>query len=259
MVVDEKLRFKDLPANFNKLKIVQISDIHLGIYYKHSKELYEVVKKINQQNPDLVFFTGDAVNNISEEVLPFIPILNQINAKIGKYAILGNHDYGDYYLWKNDSLRSEDAKKLIYYLDSAGFTLLNNSNTRIARGIDTIVIAGTENYSPPPFRQVGNLDKTLSGMKKSDFVLMMTHNPEFWKEKFLPLTNVKATFSGHTHGMQLSLSRNWSPLNITGKPIAGLIEMNGRYLYINRGLGGGIFAGRIGMWPEITVFTLLRE
>ncbi|MGB5895863.1 MAG: metallophosphoesterase, partial [Ignavibacteriaceae bacterium] len=88
------LSFSNLPASFNGLRIVQISDFHIGSFLNSVDEVEIAVELINEQHADLLLFTGDFVNNLSSEMNKFIPILNKLRAKIGKYSILGNHDYG---------------------------------------------------------------------------------------------------------------------------------------------------------------------
>lgn len=140
------LKFSNLPVSFNNLKIVQISDLHIGTYINNPKQIDKVVSMINRQNPDLVFFTGDMVNSFAEEMPEFLSSLKKIHANIGKFAVLGNHDYGDYYLWKEEKDRAENHLLLNNYIEQAGFKLLLNENKAIIRNKDTIYVAGTENW-----------------------------------------------------------------------------------------------------------------
>ena len=261
-ITHQKLVCKSLPELFNNFKIVQISDIHISTYYNHEKELNKLIKLVNDQNPDVIFFTGDLINNFSEEVKPFIPILEKLSAKYGKFAIFGNHDYGDYYRWKNDSLREENHKILINSVKSAGFKLLLNENTVIRNQADSIIIAGTENWGPLPYRQAGDLTKTLKGTNANNFILLLSHDPSVWDKFVKSHPNIIVTFSGHTHGMQIGINCcnfYWTPFHMRYKRWIGLYKENDQYLYVNRGIGAGLYSGRIGMWPEISVFELKKK
>jgi predicted MPP superfamily phosphohydrolase len=185
-----------------------------------------------------------------------------LKAKYGKYAVFGNHDYGDYYIWKNEKERLENHSLLEKYIISAGFKLLLNENEQLVRCKDTIIIAGTENWGPPPYRQAGDLVKTLHGTNRNSFILLLSHDPYIWDQFVIKYPNIKFTFSGHTHGMQLGISCgkvNWTPFHYGYKKWIGLYEDNNQFLYVNKGLGAGLYTGRVGMWPEITVFELHRK
>jgi predicted MPP superfamily phosphohydrolase len=256
------LEFENLPVSFNKLKIVQISDLHISTYHSHEKQFERIIELVNAQNPDIIFFTGDLINNFAEEVNPYVPKLQKLRAKYGKYAILGNHDYGDYYIWHNEKEKQENHQLLKAYIKSAGFKLLLNENIALIKYEDTIIIAGTENYGPKPYRQVGDLEKTLKGTTSNNFILLLSHDPFMWEHFVISYPNIKVTFSGHTHGMQIGIScgaMNWTPFHYGYKRWIGLYKENNQFLYVNKGLGAGLYTGRIGMWPEITVFELRRK
>jgi len=261
-VIQHKLEFDDLPASFTNLKIVQISDIHISTYYRNEKHFEEIINLVNAQHPDLIFFTGDLINNFAEEVKPFMPALIKMKAKYGKFAIFGNHDYGDYYIWKNENERIANHILLEKYIDSSGFKLLLNENIVFSRSSDTIIIAGTENWGRLPYRQAGDLEKTLKGTNDKNFILLLSHDPYFWDKFVRGHPNIKATFSGHTHGMQIGISCgnfNWAPFHIRYNRWIGLYKEGNQFLYVNKGLGAGLYTGRVGMWPEISVFILKRK
>ncbi len=261
-VINKQLSFNDLPTSFDKLKIVQISDLHISTFNGNEDKVNKIVSLINKQNPDLVFFTGDLINNFAEELETFYPLLKKVNANIGKYAILGNHDYSDYYRWKDEKEREENHKLLLSYIDSAGFKLLLNENIPIIRNNDTIFIAGTENWGHLPYRQTGNLAKAIRGTNKNSFIILLTHDPTFWVEHVKGQKNIKITFSGHTHGMQVGMhigKFEWTPFHFKYNTWAGLYSENGQLLYVNRGLGGGLYTGRFGIWPEISVFVFEKK
>lgn len=256
------LLLKNYPKSFNGLKIIQISDIHLGTYLNHEKDLERVMKIINESKPDLVFFTGDLINSFAEEVPIFLPILKKIKAKTGKFAVFGNHDYSDYYIWENDNERIENHKKLINYFSDIGFKILFNERLSIIRGTDTLYLAGIENWGLQPYRQEGDIDQTLKGSKAKDFIILLSHDPMFWDKFVHNYANIRITFSGHTHGMQIGINlgqKHWSPFKDGYNKWVGMYNFKSQILYVNRGLGGGTYPGRIGMLPEISVFELSNE
>jgi len=253
------LKFSNLPVSFNNLKIVQISDLHIGTYINNPKQIDKVVSMINRQNPDLVFFTGDMVNSFAEEMPEFLSSLKKIHANIGKFAVLGNHDYGDYYLWKEEKDRAENHLLLNNYIEQAGFKLLLNENKAIIRNKDTIYVAGTENWGKLPYRQAGDLNQSVMGIGRDKFVMLLSHDPVFWDIFVTKQSNIEMTFSGHTHGMQFGIrvgKFEWTPFQLGNKRWSGLYKKNKQYLYVNKGLGSAMYTGRLGMWPEISVFEL---
>jgi len=258
-VTYHQLFLKNFPKSFNGLKIVQISDLHLCTYLHHEKDLEKAVELINENNADLVFFTGDLINSFAEEVPRFIPVLKKIRAKTAKFAVFGNHDYCDYYIWKNDNVRIENHKKLILYFSDIGFKILSNEKLPLIRGTDTLYIAGIENWGLRPYRQGGDINQTLKGSQSKDFIILLSHDPMFWDKFVHNYENVRITFSGHTHGMQIGINfgkKHWSPFKDGYKKWVGIYEFKNQLLYVNKGLGGGIYPGRIGMFPEISVFVL---
>jgi len=258
-IIRTELSFEDLPKSFNNLKIIQISDLHLGTVSNHKKFIEGIVQTINYEKPDFIFITGDFVNSFSSEVIQFIPVLKKLQATQGKYAVFGNHDYGDYYIWNNASEQLADHKKLISYFSKMGIKILSNENIFIKRQKDTIYIAGIENWGEKPYRQEGDLNEALDKIDSDKFVMLLSHDPEFWDFEVLKHKNIKITFSGHTHGFQLGLkvgSFEWSPFKYFFDRVSGLYENKGQFLYVNRGLGAALYPGRVGIYPEISVFTL---
>lgn len=253
------ITINDLPKEFDKLKIVQISDLHLGCYIDHENEMKKVVDLVNDQNPDLVFVTGDLVNSFSEEYKPFIPILKKIKAKYGKFAILGNHDYGDYYKWNSLDEKYKNHLQLLKYIDSSELKLLLNTNIELTKNKDQIYIAGIENWGKLPYPQYGNLTDAIKGIQPDKTVLLLSHDPYFWDHEVTKHKQIKVTFSGHTHGLQIGFrigKIEWSPFYIILKRVKGLYEKNGQYLFVNKGIGGAFYPGRIGVRPEISLITL---
>jgi predicted MPP superfamily phosphohydrolase len=256
------LEFANLPAAFDGFKIAQISDLHLGTFDQIDR-VKKGLDKLQNENPDLILFTGDFVNNRAREATPFIDIFKSINAPYGKFSILGNHDYGEYVRWKSKNEREENMKQLQSIAFQMGFTGLYNAQSPIIKGSDTLHLVGIENWGVPPFPQYGNLDKALGTLTEKDFIILLSHDPSHWKAEVLASpAKIELTLSGHTHGMQFGFELGkfkWSPVQYKYKEWAGLFEENGQFLYVNRGFGSIGYPGRIGIRPEITIIELKRK
>ena len=255
-----KLRFKNLPESFKGYKIVQISDVHSGSFFNPQK-LQKAIDLINEQDADVVLFTGDMVNNYADEFKPFIPLFKSIKAKDGKFSILGNHDYGDYGAWNSREEKAQNIPNLKNYQAEAGFKLLRNENIALEKNGEKIYLLGVENWGIKPFPQYGDLDKALKGVPQDAIKVLMSHDPTHFDEVVKKhKTNVHLTLSGHTHGMQFGLDLKnikWSPVKFKYKKWADLYESEGKYLYVNRGFGVIAYPGRVGINPEITVIELV--
>ena len=255
-----KLRFKNLPENFKGYKIVQISDVHSGSFFNPQK-LQKAIDLINEQDADVVLFTGDMVNNYADEFKPFIPLFKSIKAKDGKFSTLGNHDYGDYGAWNSREEKAQNIPTLKNYQAEAGFKLLRNENIALEKNGEKIYLLGIENWGIKPFPQYGDLDKALVGVPENAIKILMSHDPTHFDEVVKKhKTNVHLTLSGHTHGMQFGLDLKnikWSPVKFKYKKWADLYESEGKYLYVNRGFGVIAYPGRVGINPEITVIELV--
>ncbi len=261
------LEFEQLPPAFNGLKIVQLSDIHLGTWYG-KEPLERAVRIINDLKPDIICFTGDLVNYTTSEALIYEDIFKKLNAPLGKFAILGNHDYGEYVVWKNETLKSKNMTDLYNFEKRIGWNLLLNSNIKIEKDSSFIYIAGVENWGKNHrFPKKGDVKKAMSGIDSNAFTILLSHDPSHWDEIISKqYQNIPLTLSGHTHGMQLGIVTNsfeWSPAQYLYKHWAGLIKneksASPQYLYINRGLGVIGYPGRIGILPEITLIELKRK
>ncbi len=254
-----KLAFKDLPPSFDSFKIVQISDIHAGSL-DSKKGVAKGVRMINEQQPDLIVFTGDLVNFDKDEVDDYIDIFKEMKAKYGKFSTLGNHDY--YGVPRNGELA-----KQAYWADfdkkyrAMGFRLMNNENAFIEKNGERICLLGVENWGKGRwFPKRGDLDKALENIEADEFCVLLSHDPTHWDEKVLPHPkHIHLTLSGHTHGFQFGINLpgfKWSPAQYRYDKWIGLYEEAKQYLYVNRGFGFLAFPGRVGMWPEITVIEL---
>ncbi|MCK0178402.1 metallophosphoesterase [Flavobacteriaceae bacterium S0862] len=257
-----KIEFKDLPKTFNGLRIVHISDLHLGSFNYRFHILKRAVSKINHLKPDLIFFTGDLVNNYAWELRGWARVFRKLSATIGKYAVLGNHDYGDYSEWNSKKEKQENFKVIKNFYMENDFNLLLNQSDIIKKDNDKIAIIGVENWGKPPFKQYGDLQKAIKKAGAIPFKILLSHDPSHWTEEVVDKTNIALTLSGHTHGMQAAFQYKqlqWSPIKYKYKHWAGLYNSKNQYLHVNRGLGWLGFPGRLGMRPEISLIELKVE
>ena len=257
-----EMDFDDLPESFDGFKITHISDIHSGSLDNIEKVKYGI-DLINQQQSDVILFTGDLVNNKSNELEKWKDIFKLMEAPLGKFSILGNHDYGDYYDWKSKDEKINDFKKFMDYQENMGFKLLMNESIYLEKNEEKIAILGSENWGKG-FKKEGDLDKMISKINKDDFKILMTHDPSHWEEKVLNhKSRFQLTLSGHTHGMQFGIEIpgliKWSPVKWRYKQWAGIYKMDKKILNVNRGFGYLAYPGRLGIYPEISVITLRRR
>lgn len=251
-----------LPQSFNGLRIVQISDLHLGSFNYRYHILHRAINTINSLKPDFIFFTGDLVNNYAWELNGWEKILKELTAKKGKYSVLGNHDYGDYSKWESEEERNSNFADIKDFHAQIGFKLLLNEAECIENKVDKIAIVGVENWGNPPFKQYGDLQQSLQGVEDVGFKILLSHDPSHWSEEVVSKTNIALTLSGHTHGMQAGINiknKEWSPIKYKYKHWAGLYRLGHQFLYVSRGLGWMGFPGRLGMRPEITFIELEKE
>ena len=257
-----EMDFDDLPKSFDGFKITHISDIHSGSLDNIEKVKYGI-DLINQQKSDVILFTGDLVNNKSNELEKWKDIFKLMEAPLGKFSILGNHDYGDYYDWKSKDEKINDFKKFMDYQENMGFKLLMNESIYLEKNEEKIAILGSENWGRG-FKKEGDLDKMISKINKDDFKILMTHDPSHWEEKVLNhKSRFQLTLSGHTHGMQFGIEIpgliKWSPVKWRYKQWAGIYKKDKKILNVNRGFGYLAYPGRLGIYPEISVITLRRR
>jgi predicted MPP superfamily phosphohydrolase len=261
-VIKQTLFFPDLPDAFEGFKITQISDIHSGSFDNEEKIRY-AIDLINEQESDLMLFTGDIVNAKADEMHPWIETFNGLKKfEYGKYSILGNHDYGAYLDWKSEEAKADNFVQIKDLHRQIDFKLLLNENVRIKKGNDEIALIGVENWGRH-FGSNGDIDKASENVSPADFKILMSHDPSHWEYivKKHP-KNVQLTLSGHTHGMQFGIEIpgffKWSLAQYMYKQWAGLYTEFGRYVYVNRGFGFHAYPGRVGIMPEITVFELKK-
>lgn len=257
-----KISSNKLPSSFHGTKLVHISDLHLGSLNFKYDILYKIVQLVNETEPDLICFTGDLVNNFAWELEGWDQPFSQFKAKLGKFAVLGNHDYGDYSEWPTVQDKKNNAEAIQTFIRNAGFELLLNNSYVCKKASDQMAIIGVENWGLPPFKQYGDLEMAIEHVKNEPFKVILSHDPTHWKEDIVNKTDAVLTLSGHTHGMQAGVQYKhlrWSPIKYKYKHWAGLYEEKGQYLYVNRGLGWLGFPGRLGMRPEITLIELVRK
>jgi len=257
-----ELEYDNLPISFNNYKILQFSDIHIGGMLKSNKLLDKTYTVIENENIDLLLFTGDIVNNFANEADGFRPVLKRMTNEHQAFSVLGNHDYGDYTTWESDKKKQENLEGIIATLNETGFLLLNNENRVIKKNNDSIFLAGVENWGHPPFPQYANLEKALDGIPSDAFSILMTHDPAHWTSKVKKRDDIELTLSGHTHGMQWGIKLagiKFSIAHLANNYWGGLYRSNNSVLYVNTGLGNVGIPWRLDMAPEITVFTLKRS
>jgi uncharacterized protein len=256
-----EIKFPNLPEAFHGLRIVQLSDAHLGGFYGNRDKLEEVVDIITDIKPDLLVFTGDMVNNFASEMNGWVDMWSRMHAPLGKFAILGNHDYGDYSEWPDEAAKEANLAAIIRQEEEMGFRVLLNEHVAIERNNERIYLAGVENWGLPPFKQYGDLEKSMNGVPEDAFVVLLSHNPDHWVKHVNEKTQIPLTLAGHTHGFQFGLeigNFKISPVQLIYKYWAGLYKSDNQYLYVNRGLGYLSFPGRVGIWPEITLIEMKR-
>ncbi len=262
-VRSEHIVLPDLPDAFNGLKIIQFSDLHLGSW-PSSKPISEIADIINDQQADLVFFTGDLVNFSTSEAYRFEEILKEIKAPHGVYSVLGNHDYGDYVNWDSPEAKQENMQEFYDLHDRIGWKLLRNENKVLEKDGSKIAIVGVENWGDNPrFPQKADINKAERGAEDVKTKLLLSHDPSHW-DKVISKKHKQfdITFSGHTHGFQFGIETSmfrWSPAQYIYKYWAGLYKNKKQYLYVNRGTGYLGYPGRIGISPEITLFKLSNQ
>ena len=259
-VKNVKLKLSNLPAAFHGYKIVQISDLHVGSFVS-TDPLEEAVRIINSTEPDLILFTGDLVNNRSDELNPHKAALSKLKAKHGIFSTLGNHDYGDYVPWDSQEAKEENLKTLINGHREMGWNILMDEHRHIEKDGERITLIGVQNYSMHlRFPKYGSLPKATQDLQYSNFNILLSHDPSHWRGEVLKdFKDIHLTLAGHTHGFQFGVDLpnfKWSPVQYVYKEWAGLYTEGDQHLYVNRGLGFLGYPGRVGILPEITVFEL---
>jgi len=256
-----QLSYPNLPLSFKGLRVVQISDIHCGSFSDKSA-VQRGVDKILGLKPDLVLFTGDLVNNKSDEMQNYLQVFSQVKAPMGVYSTLGNHDYGDYVQWANSDDKKQNLEQLKQVHAQLGWRLLMNESVLLKRNEEQIAVIGVENWSSKArFPKYGDLAKAYTGTETVPFKILMSHDPSHWDGEVIPkYSDIDLMLAGHTHGMQFGVEIpwfKWSPVQYVYRQWAGLYEQGRQKLYVNRGFGFIGYPGRVGILPEITLFELV--
>lgn len=255
----KKIYLPNLPGTFHGLKIGQISDIHSGSFWNRRAVMGGVEMFINEK-PDIVFFTGDLVNNDSSEVKDYINVFDKINAPLGVYSTLGNHDYGDYRGWPSPEAKRQNLENLKKAHKVLGWDLLMNENRYIKENGEKLAILGIENWGAGRFSKYGKLNEAYKGTEDIPVKLLLSHDPSHWDAQVrTDYPDIDIMFAGHTHGFQFGVEMGdwkWSPSQWVYKQWAGLYREGSQYLYVNRGFGYIGYPGRIGIPPELTIIEL---
>lgn len=262
-VLKHTLTFDDLPAAFDGYKITQISDVHSGSFDNVEKIDY-AIDLINEQDSDVILFTGDMVNNEASEMEPYKESFARLKARDGKFSVLGNHDYGDYVAWPTAAAKMANLDRLKEIQKEMDFTLLLNEHQFIERDGQRLAIVGVENWGAGGFKKAGDLNKAIAGLDSKEFRILMSHDPSHWEfEVKEHPDHFHLTLSGHTHGMQFGIEIpgwfKWSPVKYRYQYWAGIYEDAKQFINVNRGFGYLAFPGRVGIWPEITVIELRQS
>jgi predicted MPP superfamily phosphohydrolase len=273
-----KVSLRNLPESFRGLKIGQLSDIHSGSFWD-KEAVMKGVEKLMKEKPDVIFFTGDLVNSVADEMNEdYIRIFSQVQAPLGVFSILGNHDYGDYHQWPDkhagqafntpfpskshmSPMQVANLEKLINVHKTMGWDLLLNENRTLQIGEDKIAVIGVENFGAKGrFAKYGVLSKAYEGTADIPVKILLSHDPSHWDYQVVKdFPDIALTLSGHTHGAQFGIESaliKWSPIKYMYKQWAGMYRTGEQYLYVNRGFGYLGYPGRLGIRPEVAIITL---
>jgi predicted MPP superfamily phosphohydrolase len=251
----------NLPKSFDGIRIGQLSDIHSGSFWNRTA-VKGGVDMMMAEKPDLIFFTGDLVNDRADEVKDYVPIFGKLKAPLGVYSTTGNHDYGDYAAWTSTDEKKENFRNLVKAHREMNFDILMNENRMIEQGGEKLAIIGIENWGAGRFSKYGKMDAAYRGTEEAAAKILLSHDPSHWDAQVRPsFSDVDLMLSGHTHGFQFGVEIGgfkWSPSQYVYKQWAGLYKEGDQYLYVNRGFGYLGYPGRIGMPPELTIIELKR-
>ncbi|MES2417212.1 MAG: metallophosphoesterase [Bacteroidota bacterium] len=258
-----KLILPNLPKAFDGIKMGQISDIHSGSFYNKTA-VKGGVEMLMAEKPDFIFFTGDLVNNLTNEVRDYQDIFAKVKAPLGVYSTLGNHDYGDYHFGRESSpAKVKNLQDMIATHKVMGYDLLMNEHRRLKVDGEEIGILGIENWGMGRFPRYGKMELAVQNTTDLPVKLLLSHDPSHWRGEVLErYPDIDAMFSGHTHGMQFGVRLKefqWSPVQYIYKEWAGLYREKQQQLYVNVGYGFLGYPGRVGILPEITIFELKRS
>ena len=256
------ISLKNLPAAFDGLRILQISDIHSGSFW-NTRAVEKGVQMVMDEKADVIFFTGDLVNNVATEMEPYMKVFDKIKAPMGVFSVLGNHDYGDYVGWPSPEAKVQNLEDLKLVHRDLGWRLLMNEHERLTIGNESIGVLGIENWgNKGRFPKYGKMEEAVKGTEDLPVKLLLSHDPSHWRGQVLTeYPDIDIMFAGHTHGMQFGVeigSVKWSPVKWMYPEWADLYTEAHQHLYVNRGFGCLGYPGRFGILPEITVIELKK-
>jgi predicted MPP superfamily phosphohydrolase len=253
------IHLPNLPSSFDGIRIGQLSDIHSGSFFSRPG-VKKGIDLLLGEKPDMVFFTGDLVNDVAGEVAEYKDLFSKVKAPLGVFSTLGNHDYGDYKSWNNINAKKKNLADLIQIHKELGWDILLNENRTLRVDGEEISIIGIENWGAGRFSKYGDLEKAYFGTEEKPVKLLLSHDPSHWDAQVrTQYKDIDVMFAGHTHGFQFGVeigNFRWSPSQYIYKQWADLHQEGNQFLYVNRGFGFLGYPGRIGILPEITIIEL---
>lgn len=256
-----KLALPNLPKSFDGIRLAQLSDIHSGSFFNKTA-VKGGVEMLMKEKADMIFFTGDLVNNTASEVKDYVPIFEKLQAPLGVYSTLGNHDYGEYVSWSSQEAKNKNLEDLKRAHKEMGWKLLMNENKLFTEGGEQLAVIGVENWGTGRWPKYGKLDSAHQGTEEAATKILLSHDPSHWDAQVRPnFPDIDLMLAGHTHGFQFGVEIGdfkWSPVQYVYKQWAGLYTENHQHLYVNRGFGYIGFPGRVGIPPEITIIELTK-
>lgn len=260
--IDVSVPVAGLPQELDGLTIVQVSDVHVAGLPASRLGVDRLVAMVNAVEADVVVLTGDVGTVADLASAP--PFLNRLEARLGKLAVLGNHDLGDEERaednWVDDADKEIKIERLRATYGDAGFTLLINDAARMARDGATFAVLGVAPFDPHHGYRDADLSQCSRGLEDASLRILLTHNPELWFEAVVGATPIALTLAGHTHGGQVGLEAGpirLSPAAHDGRHWAGLHVDGDQALYVSRGWGVYGLPFRMGIPAEVTVIRLL--
>ncbi|SMG11471.1 hypothetical protein SAMN05661096_00410 [Marivirga sericea] len=252
----------NLPKAWHGVKVAQVSDIHSGSFW-NKVAVEGGVDMLLAEKPDLIFFTGDLVNNEANEVENYIPIFSNLKADLGVYSILGNHDYGDYKNWPSEKAKKQNLQNVIDAHGVMGWNILLDEHRVLEVDNEPLAILGVENWGAGRFAKYGDISKAYAGTADLPAKILLSHDPSHWDAQIRKdYQDIDLMLAGHTHGFQFGVEIpgfKWSPSQYVYKQWAGLYQEDNQNLYVNRGYGYLGYPGRIGIPPEITILELRQS
>jgi predicted MPP superfamily phosphohydrolase len=235
----QRFDLPNLPAAWDGLKILQISDVHAGPYMDTDR-MARLRDMAHGLNPDLIVFTGDQMDRRNSDAQRFVEGFSGISAPMGVWGILGNHDH------------FIDPKRSEWALEAAGIQPLVNSAVTFERSGASLALVGIEDLLARDGRAP---NFSILAKYPSSFRICLCHQPQGWHRA--AAAGAHLTLSGHTHGGQIALTgRNLNVARFSTRYVAGPYRREEAYLYVSRGVGVGAVPVRVGAPPEIDLLTL---